>query len=1525
MHIILIKPEKLLKYNFPDDSVSQFWIKDKDSNNNFRDLILMEKINEKWFILSNIMCSIKFNDKLIDRQELLPNCFCELEILEENDIKVPSYIYISEDNDTSYVSYSISENGNYTIGKNDNDSIIIKNNLITNDVINLKKDKDGYFIEDISNKHWVYVNNNRIKSKKLETGDKIFIVGYTFIILNDYIIISMKDDNIKINTSKIFKKELPKYNKDITPTINDDNLSLYNENEYFSRQPRFVTSVVEDELQIDSPPGKQEPDDTPVIYTLGPMLTMAMTSAVSISTSLANLGSGKTTLMSILPSIIIAIAMIGSILLWPTLLKKYNKKKQAKSEEKRQKKYTEYLIEKRNKIESIKHNQHQILLENYPEPKYLQNIILNKNRNLWERQIESDDFINVRLGIGTIPLKLRLNYSVEDFSMSEDNLKAELTNLTENSKEISDCPVTIDLAQRNKLVLIGPNMYRINMLKSIILQLVTYHAYNDLKLVFMISDDSDNIWQSLKILPHVWSDSRDMRFYANNYEDMLKLSFYLEQVFTERKYTDEDGKQVLRNINYKNAQPYYLIVVDNIKRVKNVDIINKILKEENNIGFGLLVLNDGISNLPNEITDFLTVDGVNGAIIKNDLNKNNQQGFKLDSVDGINIPLMCEKLSNIPIKTESVLNELKNSVGFLEMYKVGKVEQLDILDRWTRNDPVNSLSVPIGIREDGELFNLDLHEKFHGPHGLIAGMTGSGKSEFIITFILSMCVNFSPDEVSFVLIDYKGGGLNDAFENKLTGIILPHLAGTITNLDAAEIKRSLSSIQSELKRRQQLFSEVKEKLNESTLDIYKYQQLYREGIIDEPISHLFIISDEFAELKSQQPEFMSELISAARIGRSLGVHLILATQKPSGIVDDQIWSNSRFKVCLKVQERADSMDVIKRPDAATLKKAGRFYLQVGYNDYFAIGQAAYAGTKYFPKDKITKIVDRDISFINDIGDTIRNIETIEGKREVSHGEELPAVLKHIYQIALTKNLKAKKLWLDKIPGEIFVTNLIRKYAYSAIPWNIEAVVGEYDDPSNQKQDLLKINFNENGNTLIYGSSGNEIMLTSIIYSLIINHSSDELNIYIIDFGSEMFGTFIKAPQVGDVVFINQQEKLVNLFATINKELVMRRKLFVDYNGSYNLYIKSSGKTLPRIMIIINNYEMLTENYEDYIDVISSISRECEKVGIFFCISASGVNAVRGKTSQNFSNQICLLFNNSADYQSILGSTKGLIPSDIPGRGLIKLNNIIYEFQTAYPYKWDEINTFIKNICNQLQEKIEKKAKSIAILPNHVRLQDVESSISSIESTPIGIVKESLEISTFNFNKNPISLISAQDITSLDKFIPSLGEVFQNMFNVNLNIIDASQSIKKSATFKNYFSTNVDEAMIKLQNIMNDKNNDKINIFIIYGVNDFFNVFNENRKINIKNLFLKLKYYKNIKIIFADSVDKLKIYEYEEFYNYNVQGSNAIWIGSGITDQFTIKCSTYNKETRSQISNDFGYNVDRGNATLIKLLDFYGEE
>ena len=1523
MQIVVIKKENLCKYPFPNELINSYWIKDYDEFGNERELISVEKVNNSWVLVSNDLCKIVDNDIELDSVSVEINKFYVLKIKSNNSI-TNAIIYVCNENDIAYESYLV-EDGEYTIGSGSNQSIVINSGMVSNEHCILVKQNNRYLIRVKDTNSLVYVNDRRETNKILENGDIIFISGYKIIVLNSYIIINNSMNGVSINTNKIQKMFLPQYNGTLEASIDDENAELYTDADYYSRAPRFVTSILDEEIHIDSPPGKVEPDDTPVLYTVGPMLTMSLSSIVTASTSVINLANGKTTFWAVFPALLIAVGMLASTLLWPSLLRKFQRKKQIKQEEDRQRKYSNYLVEKKNKIENLRTNQFQILMENYQEPKNLENIILNRKRHLWERQIKSDDFLNVRLGIGVIPLKVKLSYSQEDFTMVSDNLKDGLNQLVDASRDIINAPVTISLTERNKLVLIGEKNYKESMLKSIILQLVTYQSYDDLKLVLMVNDNSSDMWNDLKILPHMWSNARDIRFYGNNYDDMSKISFYLEQVFMARKYSeDSSNNRVELNLGYRNVKPYYLIIVDNIRKNKNIEIINKILKEENNLGFGLIVINDGIGDLPNECNDFLTAAGDKSAIIKNDLHKDNQQTFIMDNIDNIDLSLMCEKLANIPIKLPMMLDEQKSYVGFLEMYKVGKIESLNILDRWVNNNPVNSLSVPIGMHMDGEVFNLDLHEKFHGPHGLIAGMTGSGKSEFIITFVLSMCLNFSPLEVSFVLIDYKGGGLTGAFENKLTGVRLPHLAGTITNLDKAEIKRSLSSIQSELKRRQALFNKAKQELNESTLDIYKYQKLYRDGLIKEPISHLFIVSDEFAELKSQQPEFMDELISAARIGRSLGVHLILATQKPSGIVDDQIWSNSKFKICLKVQEKADSMEVIKCPDAANLKKVGRFYLQVGYNDYFAMGQGAYASCKYIPRDKISKNVDRNISFINNIGDVVKSIETVKREELVSYGEELPNILKYIYEVAKSKNLEAEKLWLDKIGSEIFVNDLINKYAFKGEKWNIVPVIGEYDDPNNQRQDLLTLDFNNSGNTLIYGVSGKEIMLTSIIYSLIIMHTAEEINFYIIDFGTEMFGMFKNAPQVGDIVYINESEKLTNLFGMIASEIERRKKLFVEYNGDYNTYIKNSGKYVPRYIIVINNYEIFDETYEDYVELVSGFSREGERYGISFIITATGVNAVRGKTQQNFNKQLCLDFNDSGDYMSILGSTHGMIPSDILGRGLVKLNGEIYEYQTAYPCKWDDVNNYIKNICYKLSESLKVRAKKIAVLPQHVRLDDVLSKITDIRNIPIGIVKNTLEVSTFNFNKSIISLVMAQDGSLLDKFIPSLGQVFQKVNNTELYMIDSDEVIKDTSVFTNYYSSNYDDALRKFIEISSN-NNGKMNVFVIYGLDSFKNGLSYDDQTKLKDLLQQVKSRQHIRVVIADAVSKIKNYEYDDFYRENVQPIYGIWVGSGITEQFTLKSSTYNRETRSQIESDFGYNVNRGVATLIKLLDFYSKD
>ena len=196
--------------------------------------------------------------------------------------------------------------------------------------------------------------------------------------------------------------------------------------------------------------------------------------------------------------------------------------------------------------------------------------------------------------------------------------------------------------------------------------------------------------------------------------------------------------------------------------------------------------------------------------------------------------------------------------------------------------------------------------------------------------------------VAFLLIDYKGGGMSKMFT------ALPHLLGTITNLDGSQSMRALASIKSELARRQSIFNQY------DVNHINNYNKLFKNGEAEEPLPHLFLISDEFAELKKEQPEFMSELVSAARIGRSLGVHLILATQKPTGVVDDQIWSNSKFKLALKVQNEADSKEILKTADAANITLPGRAYLQVGNNEIYELFQSAWSGAAYNEEEQKEK-------------------------------------------------------------------------------------------------------------------------------------------------------------------------------------------------------------------------------------------------------------------------------------------------------------------------------------------------------------------------------------------------------------------------------------------------------------------------------------------------------------------------------------------------------------------------------------------
>lgn len=1509
MIVLLIMKNKIVRTRLPKNIYGDYWISDYD-NGEENKIINIEAENGLWKTKSNSEYQIIDTNQKKAESLYLDNFEIKyLKVLKTNEVYL---IYCLPTFDENITYLSLDNIKEINIGNSINSDIRYNHELISENHAKLTLVNDKWKITDLNSRFGVFVNNTRIKESIVNYGDIIFIVGLKIILFKNKLIINNPKGLTTFGKMQVIPyQNIDKSLKEVKDDI-DETIDFYKDDDYFLRAPRFKTSIEKETMVIDPPPTKVKQEEMPAIFMIGSTMTVGVMSLMTLYTTFDSVMAGTRTIKSSLPSIIGGVVMLASMILWPILNSKYQKKLKIKQEKERQEKYRKYINEREKQIDMIMHSQTQILNENYISYVDCANIILSKNRQLWERKIDHQDFLTVRLGLGDLPVELDIKYPETHFTMEEDDLKDILNSVVNKSKILNDVPITVSLTQKYILALVGKHNEISSFMKKIIFQLLAFHSYEDLKLVFFVNPDTEYVWDYVKILPHVWSDDKKTRYFATDYEEMQQISALLEKELQNRVSKE--------NTTYKNHIPYYVIIVDNYSLSRNIEIIIDALKQKTNIGFNVIVLNPNLSSLPNECTTFINVTGTKGGIFESELVSTKQKEFNVDADTQVDYNKCFVSIANTPIKFTNELYSLPNSYSFLEMYNVGKVEQLNSLSRWKMNDSTLSLQVPVGIDTHGLPFNLDIHEKAHGPHGLIAGMTGSGKSEFLITYILSLAVNYHPEDVSFILIDYKGGGLAGAFENEMTGIKLPHLAGKITNLDTAEMQRALVSIQSELRRRQAIFNETRKKLNEGVIDIYKYQKLYHNKLVEEPISHLLIISDEFAELKQQQPDFMDQLISTARIGRSLGVHLILATQKPSGIVNDQIKSNSRFRICLKVQDATDSMDVINTSDAAELKQAGRFYLQVGYKEYYALGQSGFAGATYVPSDKLQKKIDKSINFINNIGNSIKEVEDIPKFNLTIKGDQLTSIVKYLFDTAKMSSINIKQLWLNKIPALIKWENLKQKYNQTKEK-DIKALIGEYDDPFNQRKGLLTFNFNKDGNFAIFGvtGSGKEKLLSTLIFSIINDYTPSESNIYLLDFGTNYLKMFSEAPHVGDVITEDEPEKIENLFKFLNKEIDVRKDIFQSTGGSY----ESSDKSLPFITVILNNYEAFYEENSNLEETIIQLTREGLKYGINFILTTTSPS-MRYKLSQNFASKISLRMNDSSDYNSILGNVHKLEPTKFIGRGLVKLDNI-YEFQTASISFENEIE-YIKNNIEDLKAKYPEKARKIPILPSVVSIDIVKKYYKDLSTMPIGVEKSTLDVLTYNIESSLINLVSSQTILDCKNFIYSFIRELEMSGNLSI-VIDASQMFNQD-TYRgsNYYNSQFDIVFQNIEKLLeqynqNNGSNFKKALILIIGLESFLSKVELSYKADLKKLFNEAKKSNKIKFILFENDIIFKKYAYEDWYRNNVINNNGIWIGNGITEQFTIKISKIERSLYQDIGNKFGYVIINGIPKLVKLIDY----
>ncbi len=1518
----IIKNGKMKNFALPRQVFGNYWIKDlfANSEDNLINVVAQEN---HWVLLSNYEVAIKQQGMTIPSVVLEEYHFYTLENVSTHELM---YLYMAPLLDSSNRFYRVELLSEITIGSSKEDTICYPSEYLKPTQAKITYQNGSYILSNLMHDQNVYLNHQLlIEPKALTSGDILFFMGLKIVFI-------IKKDGILLNVNSPFQKVvcktpliLEQIKEYIAPVNESDELielELYQDSSYFHKKPRFRAILTELKMVIDPPPSKVNEDDRPLLLIIGPMVTMGMSSAMMGLVAVNNVVNNNAKLINVLPSIVMCVAMMSSVILWPIVTNRFDKRKQKKQEAKRQKKYREYIEEKRQVIIDTIRQQRHILLENNLSLEECKQVILHQKFNLWERKKEEQDFLTVSLGMGTIPMKISIDYPVEHFTLEEDNLREMLNSLGSEPKNLVDVPITLSLVEQYIVAIIGNRKVNQRLIENIILQLVAFHSYDDLKIVIFTNECQKEDWKFSKFLPHCFRDDKKMRFFASNTDDIKEVCYFLEHDLSKR--IEED-----------TIPFHYLLIIDDFKAVRHFDFINHILESKKNMGFSVIILNDNVSTLPTSCQTFIHANSKNSDLFANVLNANTTR-FQIDFTTPLELEECARVLANIPLDiTLNVEGKLPSKLSFLNMYQIGTVEQLNAISRWQKNNPIQSLQAPIGVGKNQELIRLDLHEKYAGPHGLVAGMTGSGKSELLITYILSMAVNYHPEEVQFILIDYKGGGLSGSLENHLTGERLPHLVGTITNLDATEIKRSFASIDSELKRRQRMFNEARAKSKENTIDIYKYQQLYRAGVVDEAISHLFIITDEFAELKTQQPEFMQQLISTARIGRSLGVHLILATQKPSGIVDNQIWSNTRFRVCLRVQEKSDSTEVIKSPEAALLTQTGRFYLQVGYNEIFVLGQAAWCGATYLPVDKPRKEVDTKLEFIDDIGVIYHEVDVEHKKEKIeAHGEELSNIVTYLIQAAKQINIKVRPLWLEKLPSYIAVQGLIQKYQYQKVKHIINPIVGEYDMPNKQSQSLLTIPFSENGNAIIYGmtGSGKENFLTTLFYSLITTYTTNEVNIYLLDFGSETLKSFENAPQVGDIITVTEDEKMDNFYKMMDDIIEKRKQLFAPFNGTIQGFLQQSGKEIPQIVVVINNYEAYQESFSKYEDEFFQLTREAPKYGIYFVLTINNLNGIRFKVRQNFAMEYVLQQTNVMDYSNILGNVQKMYPSKILGRGLVNLGEI-YEFQTAFVSPVDQIPDYIRKVVSHLAEKFEK-ARSIPILPKRVETKHVYPYLKN--GLPIlGIAKENLEPLGFNFTKQYVNLILGQDILEFSSFYKALTNELVYLNREQVLVINAEEIVgfKPNAGYS-YYEKEFDEIFLWLKKTIDDvfieyqeknQNRDFIAsrkkiICTIIGFDAFRSKLNEENRSLLASVLEKGKFLGLIHFIIVANVEKAKRLELESWYKNVVNPNYGIYLGNGLGDQFTLKINKVTREHREELPPYFGFVVTRSRPVQVKFIE-----
>ncbi|WP_026374184.1 FtsK/SpoIIIE domain-containing protein [Agrococcus lahaulensis] len=891
---------------------------------------------------------------------------------------------------------------------------------------------------------------------------------------------------------------------------------------------------------------------------------------------------------------------------------------------------------------------------------------------LWTRRPEHWNFLSVRLGT----CRAESRNSIKD-EESQDGLPEyieRVERLRERYRYVDDVPIVESFSSVGSIGVAGPKSLASDALRGLAVQLYGLHAPNEVVTVAICDAEWTGELEWMKWLPHTTSETspfKEMPLADSATAGAALLSALEELVLGRSKQAaadrktpfDEDwhpmryGSDVERAAKdtVTSVQTSVVLVVTNDAPVDRPRL-TQILERGAAVGIYGVFVAPTVESLPAVCRSYIDVSaGLEDAKVGTVRSGVEYEGVKVEGVSSEYMDMLAKRLA--PVVDASIVvndsSDIPDSVMFLSLVGPELAEDPNaVIDRWRQNNTIldRSGEPKPRLKKAGNLraimgqgasdaMTLDLRTQ--GPHALVGGTTGAGKSEFLQAWVLGMASAHSPDRVTFLFVDYKGGS---AFADCVE---LPHCVGLVTDLSPHLVRRALTSLRAELHHREHLFNRKKAK---DLLELEKRQD-------PETPPALVLVIDEFAALAGEVPEFVDGVVDIAQRGRSLGIHLIMATQRPAGVIKDNLRANTNLRVALRMADESDSKDVVDDPVAASFPPSipGRGIAKTGPGRLVPF-QSAYAGGWTRPDEvKAADVKVAELRF-----GSVQRWEPDAAPESDSHDEDLgPNDQKRIVATLIRATERAgipapRRPWLDDLETTVDLREL-------AIEGDSRIVLGKADIPERQRQDPVYFHPDRDGSMLVYGTSGSgkSTLLKTIGIAAGMRPELGSAEVYGLDFASGALKSMEQLPHVGSIIAGDDAERVQRLLRSLGRELDRRGKAFAEANAaSLTEYRELVDPKATRIFLLLDNFPQFKADWEvtsarsPFYQVFMRILGEGRPLGIHAIATADRSGAVPTAVSSNVSRRVVLRLSDESGYM-LVGAPKDVLDDQsAPGRAII---------------------------------------------------------------------------------------------------------------------------------------------------------------------------------------------------------------------------------------------------------------------------------